>query len=279
MKYSVLTYIFNNKDILREAPKDEDVEYICVTDNCDLKSDTWKIIVDEDLKNINPEIASFYVRYHPFKYCSGDICLRIDGSIQIKRSPLSIFKEFDFSGNDICVMTNSRANTISKELQHWIGPQYKEFKVKQVKLYDSLDINIYEEGCIQSPISITKNIDICNKCDALCYKIIEDLSTNKHAVRPTQVIMTVAIKLTKGLKIMFVDENLIQSDIMQWFQHNSFKIRKSRIRLKHSYFFGNNILIYNFNGVHYNNDLFQKEVKIGKSFSNIFNITKQLSSK
>jgi hypothetical protein len=40
MKYSVLTYIFKNGDILRDAPKDDNIEYICVTDNPNLKSDT-----------------------------------------------------------------------------------------------------------------------------------------------------------------------------------------------------------------------------------------------
>ena len=114
-KYSILTYMFNNGDILRDAPKDDNIEYICVTDNPNLQSDIWKIIIDEDLKDYDSELASFYVRYHPFKYCSGDICIRIDGSIQINKSLLSIFKEFEDSGNDICVMTNSRAININRE--------------------------------------------------------------------------------------------------------------------------------------------------------------------
>ena len=34
-------------------------------------------------------------------------------------------------------------------------------------------------------------------------------------MRPSQVAMTVAIQQIKDLKIMFVDESLIQSNIMQ----------------------------------------------------------------
>ena len=274
MKYSVLTYIFNNGDILRDAPKEDNVEYICVTDDYTLKSNTWKIIVDEDLKNINPELASFYVRYHPFKYCTGDVCIRIDGSVQIKNSLLSIFQEFDVSGNDICIMTNSRALTIKQELSWWISSHYKELKQKQIELYKDLNIDINDFGVIQSPLSITRNSDICNQCDDLCYNIIEKLSTKQLTARPTQVIMTVAIKLTTDLKIMFVDENLIQSNIMQWYNHNNYKIRKSRFCVKHDYFFDKPVIIHNFNGVHYNNDLIQGEIKTGKLFSNIFD-TKQ----
>lgn len=277
-KYSVLTYIFNNGDILRDAPKDDNIEYICVTDNPNLQSDTWKIIVDEDLKDYDSELTSFYVRYHPFKYCSGDICIRIDGSIQINKSLLSIFKEFEDSGNDICVMTNSRAININRELCWWMQSIYKDVKRKQVELYDKLGIDIDKEGVIQSPISITRNNDLCNSCDALCYKMIEDLSTKEITARPTQVIMTVAIQLTEGLKIMFVDENLIQSDTMQWHGHNNTRKRKSIFCIKHNYFFDKPVIIHNFNGVHYNNDLVQREAKTGKLFSNIFDIRKQLSS-
>lgn len=259
MKYSILTYIFNNGDILRDAPKDDNIEYICVTDNPNLQSDTWKIIVDEDLKDLNPEYASFYVRYHPFKYCTGDICIRVDGSIQIKESLLLIFEEFDNSGNDICIMTNSRAKTIAGELLYWIGPYYTDVKKNQVELYKELGIDITKEGCIQSPITITRNNNLCNECDALSWKIIESLSTDNCTMRPTQVAMTVAIEHTKGLKIMFVDESLIQSNYLQWCNHNRDSRRKSFFLVKHTKFFDKGIKIHQFNGIHSNNDLVWRE--------------------
>lgn len=45
IKYSIITMVFNNYDLLREPEEvDENAEYICITDNPDLKSDVWKII-------------------------------------------------------------------------------------------------------------------------------------------------------------------------------------------------------------------------------------------
>ena len=45
IKYSIVTMLFNNYDLLREPEEiDENAEYICVTDNPDLKSKAWKII-------------------------------------------------------------------------------------------------------------------------------------------------------------------------------------------------------------------------------------------
>lgn len=279
MKYSVLTYIFGNIECLRETTKDDYIEYICVTDNPNLKSNTWKIIVDEELIGYSPEYASFYVRYHPFKYCSTDICMRMDGSIQIKGSLLPVFEEFDSSNKDICIMTNSRAKTIKWELLHWMQPLYKEVKKKQIELYKELGVDIDEEGCIQSPLSITRNNNLCNDCDSKCWNMIKELSTNEYTARPTQVIMTVAIYLTKGLDIIFVDENLIQSNVMQWHHHNDDRYRKSLGIINHTKFFDLPIKIHKFNGVHSITNEFWRETKNRMSNSNKVNTIKQLFTK
>lgn len=278
-KYSVLTCIFNNYDTLKEVPYDDTIEFICVTDNKDLKSNSWKIIIDEELLGLDPEYASFYVRYHPFKYCSTDICLRTDASIQIKESLLPIFREFDSSNKDICVMTNSRAKTIKWELFHWMQPYYRDVKKKQVELYKELGVDINKEGCIQSPISITRNNSLCNECDIRSWNMIKQLSTDEYTARPTQVIMTVAIYLTKGLDIMFVDENLIQSNIMQWYHHDGIRERRSLGIIKHNEFFDIPIKIYNFNGVYSITNEFRREATKGVSNSNQFNIIKQYFAK
>lgn len=257
---------------MREAPKDG-IEYICVTDDINLKSDTWKIIVDEDLKDKNPEYASFYVRYHPFKYCNSDICMRIDGSIKINKSLISIFEEFDSSNKDVCVMTNSRANSIRKELSYWSFLP-KDMIEKQMSLYKELMIDINNEGCIQSPISITRNNELCNKCDTITWNMIKKISLDKYIARPTQVIMTAALALTKGLDIMFVDEYLIQSNVMQWCKHNINFKRRTPFKINHKEFFGVPIEIHNFSNVHsFTNKLWEE---IGERMSNsiIFNIIK-----
>lgn len=249
--YSLLTYIFKNGDKLREAPKVDGIEYICVTDNPDLKSDTWKIIVDEDLKDKGPLYASFYVRYHPFKYCSGDIVMRIDGSIEIKESLLPIFEEFDKSGKDICVMTNSRASSLMRELSLWPDKRHA-LSINSLKTKcKELGITFKTQGCIQSPISITRNNELCNKCDALTWSMIEQLSTPECTARPSQGIQTLAIYMTKDLDIMFVDESLIQSNYMQWHHHNIDSRRRTICIgfIKQTEFFGTPIVLHKFKGL------------------------------
>ena len=245
MKYSVLTYIFGNGDILREVPKDENVEYICVTDNPHINAGNWTIIVDEDLKDMHPLQASFYVRHHPFKYCSTDICMRIDGSIKINESLTPMFEEFDASGKDMCVMVNSRAKNLVFEFLHWIG--YSKVITKQLEIFKQNGVNVLLEGSLQSPISIVRNNKLCNDCDALCWYWIENLEKEFGVVRPSQTILTASVKVTAGLDVMFVSEDLIHSKYMQWFQHNSDeKLRYSKVHYKHTKFFDQPIEIYTF---------------------------------
>ena len=48
MNNCVITYIYgSNKELLRE-PKviDKDIQYLCITDNPNLKSNNWKMILD-----------------------------------------------------------------------------------------------------------------------------------------------------------------------------------------------------------------------------------------
>ena len=68
-KYSVLTYNFNNYEIMHEpAYVDPDAEYVYVTDDKNMKSDTWKIVTDESLEGMGKWEKMYFVRYNPFLY-------------------------------------------------------------------------------------------------------------------------------------------------------------------------------------------------------------------
>jgi hypothetical protein len=87
-KITVITAIFNNFDLLRE-PKviNSDVEYICITDNPNLHSNTWKIIVNPDSikKDWSPRKKTYYIRYHLFEFADSEYCFWIDASIELNK--------------------------------------------------------------------------------------------------------------------------------------------------------------------------------------------------
>lgn len=93
-KYTIITFIFGNYDIIREPEKiDTDADYIMVTDK-PIQSKFWRVCVDKTLVNKNPIYASYYVRWHPYRYASTDTVFVVDASIQINSSLADIYKAF-----------------------------------------------------------------------------------------------------------------------------------------------------------------------------------------
>ena len=83
MRYTVLTYIFNGYEIVQEiGKKDPDADYVLVTDDPNLKSDTWRVVLDQT-RGRSPFGKCYEVRHHPFRYVNTDIVVRIDGSIKM----------------------------------------------------------------------------------------------------------------------------------------------------------------------------------------------------
>lgn len=88
-KYSILTFIMGDKyELVHEIQQKQDnVEYVLVTDNKNLKSNTWNVIFDEKLlKYDSPFERCFRVRYNAFDYIRTDTCVTVDGSMEIKGS-------------------------------------------------------------------------------------------------------------------------------------------------------------------------------------------------
>ena len=97
MKYTVFTYIFGkNKEQLRE-PKfiNTEVDYICVTDQNDLKSKNWKIIYEPlvDIKSLRDKTA--LVKFNPFKYTNADRIIIQDSSLECISSLEDLFLELE----------------------------------------------------------------------------------------------------------------------------------------------------------------------------------------
>jgi len=87
IKYSIVTMLFNNYDLLREPEEvDENAEYICITDNPDLKSNVWKIMY---MAAFNTDKLTGFQKTYITKYSKLlDVCsieskyvIRVDASI------------------------------------------------------------------------------------------------------------------------------------------------------------------------------------------------------
>ena len=121
-KYSVLSFIIGKGyEILHEVKNPQpDVEYIMVTDDPDLRSSTWKVVYDEDLLKLQPGFERcFAVRYNAFKYCSTDVCVTIDGSIEVCGSLDKLVDRFNTENYDICLMPHPLWSDFTSEYKMW----------------------------------------------------------------------------------------------------------------------------------------------------------------
>ena len=116
---SVLTYIFGeNTEILHEVRhKDANTEYICVTDNTNIRSNTWKVVVDKSIPYSNNRIKFAYVKLHPFNYCKGNKVAIIDGAVSPSRSLSSLFYSCK---RDLLLKTHPSRHTYYDEAMAWV---------------------------------------------------------------------------------------------------------------------------------------------------------------
>lgn len=159
-KYCVVTMIFNNYEPIREPLEvSENADYICFTDNKDLKSDKWKVIYLEefDTDEMNGVQKTFRVKHQLYKYIPNlekyEYVFRIDGSMQILTSLDSIIQYLLKYNYDLAVPHHPHRDNTIDEYFAWIGwrgisaNHLKTFILNTSKYYDYHIKGLFEGGC------------------------------------------------------------------------------------------------------------------------------------
>ncbi len=224
-KYTILTYNFGGYEIMREPFfKQNDVEYVYVTDDENLTSNVWKIIVDKNLDGLTPLEKVYYVRNHMFDYCSTPICVRIDGSIEVAGCIDGLMDEFNNGGYDIGIMVHPERCNILDEYDEWlrqgrVAPEEKDNVVNELASlgYDVSLKGLYETGLF----IVRKNIyteDFLLKNTANYNKFLCKFGK----IRVDQVIFTYSVNTGSDLlRIMPLSHQCIQSNALVSMEHNS----------------------------------------------------------
>jgi|LSQX01.2.fsa_nt_gb hypothetical protein len=113
MKPIVYTCVYGDYDDLKDQP-DIGADYICFTDNPNLKSDVWEVRYEPIYQHLHPRLrAKFYKLICPFDTLS----LFIDGSIEIT-DPKIIDKLSEYLDNGWATYIHpSNRDCIEKELE------------------------------------------------------------------------------------------------------------------------------------------------------------------
>ena len=227
-RYSILTFIIGkNYELVREIQqKQDDVEYILVTDVADLTSNTWKVIYDEDLLKFKPGFERcFNIRYNVFKYCSCDICVTIDGSMQMIGSLDNLIEEFNFNNYDICLMPHPLWANMRVEYSAWV--KMRGYPIEQANRMLTLlnmfgyDIN-KDTGLFQLCFSIKRNNIQTLKLDVIMLSLLKTISGNNAYERLDQTWFTFIMNTQfNWMKVLPVSEQIVRSYAIQWFWHNT----------------------------------------------------------
>lgn len=227
-RYSILTYIVGDYELVHEVKKPKpDVEYVLVTDNKELKSDTWKI---KYVKNDHPEDPfwlCYKIRFNPFDYVSSDIVMRIDASMGIVGNTDLLFNKFVEGDYEACVMAHPARNNMIDEYQAWTtGRNYDPEQANLCLLFMAKIYN-YEakeyKGLYQGNFIIQRkskmNLDWNRLVFAtLCYLAPE----GKQVERINQTITSLILnRYFSSRKIMVVSEKTCSGKIFKWYLHGT----------------------------------------------------------
>ena len=228
MKYSIITFNFNNYQILREIDeKSNNCQYIYITDNDNLKSNTWNIVLQNDKlkKFTNVFEKCFYIRYHLFEFCNTQYCICLDGSIKIHKNLDVLMNAFINSNCDVGLMNHPSRSNVESQLLAWIDLRdyAPALAFNQIQLKSLLN-NYNDNKLYQMGMRICKNTKYNQALDEMTYSFLKLLGhyNNEQIERQDQTVYTMIINhFFQDMKIFNFTQDIIQSSYMTLCVHNT----------------------------------------------------------
>lgn len=225
-RYSILTYNFGGYEIMREVlhPKD-DVEYIYVTDDRNLTSKTWRIVIDESLDGLSPFDKCYSVRFNPFKYASSDICIRVDGSIVVDGNADKLIEEFEKGNYDMACVAHRHRDNMVDEYDAWI--RLKGYPIEQAKkclvYIKEHGYDLSTKGMFECGFMVQRNNDICEQINKKTFEVLKELGDGEKIERQDQTIFTFVVYnwFIDKVNILPLSGLIIHSDMFGLRQHHS----------------------------------------------------------
>ena len=229
-KYSVLTYNFNDYEIMREPREiDPECEYIYVTDNPKYKEQTkvWKVIVDKDLEGLSVFDKCYSVRFNLFKYVTTPVCIYMDGSVQVYKPLTKLYNDFMNSGNDLGLIIHPLRYSIPKEYAIWqsIRNYPAANAEKCMKAMSAMGYDFNYKGLYEMTVRIVKNTERNKLIDQSCFELLKKLGTKDKIERLDQTVYSFLLNQEfNDTKVFPMSEQIIHSDYMKWCIHKTDKI-------------------------------------------------------
>ena len=231
LKYTVLTYIFDHYEKVHEVgEKDPSADYVLVTDDPCLKSDTWRVVFDKTLSKLSPLGRCYEVRFHPFRYADTPIVVRVDSSIGVRRPLTSLVDRFEGGFEtgyfDRCLMIHPHRNTMPKEYEVWCA--FREYPLKQAAkcmlLMERMGYDFNYRGLYQGCFEILRDNQVNRDVNDMVFGLLCSLGSDGKIERIDQTVTSFVLNrfFSDRISVMPVAEDIItDGDLMQWYLHNT----------------------------------------------------------
>lgn len=224
--YSVLTYIFNNYEKVHEVvEKDPEAEYLLVTDDPNLTSETWNVIYDP-MPGHSPFGRCYEVRFHPFRYAHTNFVIRVDGSIEIRKSLEPVIDIFRDGSFDRCLMIHPHRNLMADEYDTWI--RTRGYPVEQARrclnMMQRMGYDLTYRGLYQGCFEVQYKNEVNQEINDLTFGLLALLGNGKIERIDQTITSFVLNRFYDHINVLAVSENIVtDGDLMQWYYHNSDK--------------------------------------------------------
>lgn len=217
-RYSVLTYIIGDYEIVHEiGEKDPDAEYLLVTDNPEIKSDTWDVILDETLQGPSIFDKCYSIRFGCFRYCHTDICIRLDASVKIYRSTKWLIDEFEKGLYHMALMPHPVRNTMREEYDVWVNTRnYPQEQAERcMASMAEKGYNLAYRGLFQGGFAIMRRNEQTSKLNKEVFDWLKELGTDGKIERLDQTVFSCVVNMKySSLKVLPISEQLLHSEMM-----------------------------------------------------------------
>lgn len=222
-RYTVLTYNIQHYEIVHEIEeKDPNAEYLLVTDDKDLKSETWEVIYDERLEGMSTFDKCYSIRFNLFRYCHTDICVRVDGNVKINRSLKCLVDLFERGKYDAALMPHPLRYNFIEEYDEWVKvrayPSQQRDRCLEIMREGGYDFNY--KGLFQLCFAINRRGAITNDIDKMTIDLMRKMGSEHMIERIDQIPFSYIMnKYFSHLKILPVSEQILRSPYMTWYHH------------------------------------------------------------
>ena len=156
-RYTVLTYIIGDYEQVHEIKeRSERATYLLITDNPNLKSETWRVRCDLRLTG-GPFNKVMDIRWNPWRYTNDEIVITLDGSLGVNCSLDELVDAFDKGDHELGIVIHPHRNTAAAELDVWASFRKHRGSGLQLTYLQSIGYDAYQyKGLYQTGFMIRR---------------------------------------------------------------------------------------------------------------------------